>query len=132
MPYVRISLHRGRSPEQLRALSASIQQAMQEAFEVPLGDCFQVIHQCDPGELVFDRNYLGGPRTRDFVLIAITAGRVRSEPVRQGFYRRLVELLAHAPGITAEDVMVVITTTQAQDWSFGGGRAGISAQQATT
>ncbi|AZD01890.1 putative tautomerase [Pseudomonas chlororaphis subsp. chlororaphis] len=30
--------------------------------------------------------------------------------------------LGRAPGIDAEDVMVVITTTEAEEWSFGGGR----------
>lgn len=130
MPYARISLHRGASPDYLRALSAGVYQAMHEAFEVPAGDCFQVIHQHDPGELVFDRHYLGGPRSDAFVLIAITAGRPRSDACKQAFYRRLVELLAIAPGIAPEDVMVNIVTTEAQDWSFGGGRAGIVAAEA--
>ncbi|EJL07098.1 hypothetical protein Pchl3084_2500 [Pseudomonas chlororaphis subsp. aureofaciens 30-84] len=34
----------------------------------------------------------------------------------------LVERLGRTPGIDAEDVMVVITTTEAEEWSFGGGR----------
>jgi phenylpyruvate tautomerase PptA (4-oxalocrotonate tautomerase family) len=38
-------------------------------------------------------------------------------------YRRLTELLGHVPGLRAEDVMVVITTPQADDWSFGAGLA---------
>ncbi|WP_058361146.1 tautomerase family protein [Xanthomonas translucens] len=130
MLYARISLQRGVTPDYLRALSARVYQAMHEAFEVPAGDCFQVIHQHDPGELVLDRHYLGGPRSDAFVLIAITAGRARSDACKQAFYRRLVELLAIAPGIAPEDVMVNIVTTAAQDWSFGGGRAGIVAAQA--
>jgi phenylpyruvate tautomerase PptA (4-oxalocrotonate tautomerase family) len=130
MPYARISLQRGATPAYLRALSASVYQAMHEAFEVPAGDRFQVLHQHDPGELVFDRHYLGGPRSDAFVLIAITAGRPRSEASKRAFYLRLVELLAIAPGIAPEDVMVNIVTTAAQDWSFGGGRAGIVAAQA--
>jgi hypothetical protein len=32
-------------------------------------------------------------------------------------------LLADAPGVRQEDVMVVITTTQADEWSFGAGVA---------
>ena len=127
MPHARISLLRGASPAYLRALSSSLNQAMHEAFEVPAGDCFQMIHQHAPEELVFDRHYLGGPRSDRFVLIAITAGRERSDACKQAFYRRLVELLAIAPGIAPEDVMVTIVTTSAQDWSFGGGRAGITA-----
>jgi hypothetical protein len=122
MPYARVSLLRGKPPGYIRALSDSLQQALVDAFEVPVGDCFQVIHQHEPGELVFDRHYLGGPRSDDFVLIAITAGRARSADTKRAFYRRLVERLEASPGIAARDVMVVIGTTGAEDWSFADGR----------
>ncbi|MGP0014892.1 tautomerase family protein [Pseudomonas sp.] len=122
MPFARISLHRGKSSEYLLRLSEELHGALVESFEVPATDRFQVIHQHEVGELIFDRDYLGGPRSEDFVLIAITAGRIRDTATKQRFYRRLVERLRVAPGIDPEDVMVVISTTQADEWSFGGGR----------
>lgn len=127
MPMSRISLLKGRPPAYLKALSDSLQQALEQAFDVPAGDRFQVIHQLEANELIFDRNYLSpdGPRSDDFVLINITAGRVRPTAVKQAFYRQLVALLAQAPGIAPRDVMVVINTTQSDDWSFGGGADGI-------
>ena len=85
-------------------------------------DRFQVIHQHEVGELIFDPDYLGGPRSHDFVLIAITAGRPRSIETKQHFYRNLVEKLVRTTGLNAEDGMVVITTTGSDDWSCGGGR----------
>jgi phenylpyruvate tautomerase PptA (4-oxalocrotonate tautomerase family) len=127
MPYVRISLHAGKPAEYLRSLSDSVHQAMVEAFDVPADDRFQLIHQHTPGELVFDRHYLGGPRSDDFVLIAITAGRVRTADTKRRFYRRLVERLAESPGIAPRDVMVVVNTTQAEDWSFADGVAMVDA-----
>ncbi|MBN9528184.1 MAG: tautomerase family protein [Alphaproteobacteria bacterium] len=130
MPFARISLLRGKPPAHLRALSDRVHQALVDAFEVPAADRFQAIHQHEAGELIFDRGYLGGPRSDDFVLIAITAGRPRSTAVKQAFYRRLVALLAEAPGLDPEDVMVVITTTAGDDWSFGGGRAPMSEERA--
>ncbi len=122
MPFARISLLQGKPPEYLKAVSDSLHQAMVEAFEVPADDRFHAIHPHAPGELVFDRHYLGGPRSDDYLLIAITAGRVRSPEVKRAFYRRLVERLAESPGIASRDVMVVINTTQAEDWSFADGR----------
>lgn len=130
MPYARISLLRGRAPDALRAISDAVHRALHEAFDVPEHDRFQVIHQLDPGELVFDRDYLGGPRSDGFVLVDVTAGRPRDTATKQRFYRRLVELLRDSPGIDPEDVMVVIGTTASEDWSFGGGRMGITARQA--
>ncbi|WP_026870577.1 tautomerase family protein [Inquilinus limosus] len=123
MPLTRISLTKGKPPEYLRTLSDSLHQALVEAFDVPPDDRFQIIHQHEPGELVFDRHYLGGPRSDDFVLFQITAGRPRSSETKAAFYRRLVERLAEAPGVRPEDVMVVITTTQLDEWSFAGGVA---------
>lgn len=122
MPFTRISLLRGKSPEYLSAVSDNLQRALIEAFDVPAADRFQLIHQHAPGELVFDRDYLGGPRSDDFILFAVTAGRPRSAEVKQAFYKRLVALLAEAPGVRPEDVMVVITTTNPEDWSFSAGQ----------
>ena len=122
MPFARISLHRGKSVEYLQALSQGVHDALVESFEVPLADRFQVIDQHEAGELIFDRDYLGGPRSHDFVLIAITAGRSRSTQTKQVFYQDLVKKLNRATGLDPEDVMVVVTTTEAEDWPFGGGR----------
>jgi phenylpyruvate tautomerase PptA (4-oxalocrotonate tautomerase family) len=123
MPMSRISLLKGKSPEYLAALSASLHRAMVEAFNVPAKDRFHVIHQHEPHELVFDRDYEseGGPRSDDFVLIAITIGKPRTVELKQGFYRRLVELLADAPGLRPADVMVVVSSAGGEDWSFSGG-----------
>jgi hypothetical protein len=123
MPYARISLLKGQSTDFIAALSVGVQRALVTAFEVPQQDCFQVIHQHERHELVFDRHYLCGPRSDSFVLIAITAGRPRARAVKQAFYRCLVDILAESPGIRPEDVMVVMSTTDAADWSFGRGQA---------
>jgi len=123
MPYARIALRAGKPPHWLSAISTSLQQALEESFEVPPGDCFQVFQQCQPDELVFDRQYLAGPRSDDFLLIHLTAGRQRSPACKRAFYTRLAALLAVSPGVSAEDIMVVITTTGLEDWSFGGGRS---------
>lgn len=122
MPYARISLHRGKSPEYLQALSQGLHDALVNSFEVPAADRFHVIHQHETGELIIDPDYLGGPRSHDFVLIAITAGRVRTDETKQRFYRDLVEKLQQTIGLNPEDVMIVITTTASDEWSFGGGR----------
>ncbi len=123
MPYARISLMKGKSPEYLRALSDSLHRALVETFGVPLEDRFQVFHQMAPDELVFDRDYLCGPRSDDYVLIAITAGRQRDTQTKQAFYRRLTDLLEKSPGIRRQDVMVVINTNESDEWSFGDGIA---------
>ncbi|MEF0940652.1 tautomerase family protein [Rhizobium sp. BR 362] len=123
MPFTRISLLRGKSPEYLQALSDNFHRAMVETFDVPPTDRFQEIHQLEPNELIFDRTYLGGPRSDDYVFFQITIGKPRTTEVKKAFYRRLVTLLADAPGLRPEDVMINIITTTREDWSFADGIA---------
>ncbi|MQB41991.1 tautomerase family protein [Rhizobium sp. ICMP 5592] len=123
MPFTNISLLRGKSPEYLKALSDNFHRAMVETFDVPPTDRFQAIHQLEPNELIFDRTYLGGPRSDDYVFFHITIGKPRSTEVKKAFYRRLVTLLADAPGVRPEDVMINIITTTREDWSFADGIA---------
>jgi phenylpyruvate tautomerase PptA (4-oxalocrotonate tautomerase family) len=121
MPMVRISLLKGKPRSYLKALSDGVHRAMVEAFDVPPDDRFQVIHQHEPEELVFDRNYMGGPRSDNYVLICITAGKPRSTSMKEALYRRVTEVLAESPGIDPRDVMVVVSMTPFDGWSFSGG-----------
>ena len=121
VPFTRISLIAGKSPAYLGAISENLHLALVESFEVPEKDKFQAIHQHQKGELVFDRDYLGGPRSEDFMLFHITTGRPRSLAVKQQFYRRLVERLAVSPGVRHQDVMVIIASSTFEDWSFASG-----------
>lgn len=128
MPYTRISLLKGKPQAYLQGLSDTLHRALVEAFDVPEKDRFQVFHQLTPDEFVFDRNYLCGPRSDNFVLIAITAGRPRNTQTKEAFFKRLAELLEITPGIRPQDVMVVINTTETDEWSFGNGIATMVAE----
>ena len=123
MPFARISLLRGKPQAYLRAVSDAVHTALVDAFGIPPADRFQAIHQHDDGELVFDRDYLGGPRSNDFLLVCITGGKPRSAAVKADFYRRLAGLLAESPGVRPQDVMIIVQTTDMADWSFGDGIA---------
>ena len=127
MPYARITLHRGRTQHELRAIADAVYQAMHESLGAPANDRFQMIHQLDPGEFIYDLDYLGGPRSDGFIHVALTIGRPREAEAKQRFYRQRVQLLGQGPAaVDPEDVMIVIQTTQPEDWSFGGGRQGIT------
>jgi len=121
MPFTRISLLEGKSPEYLKAVSDSLQQAMVETFNVPAADRFQAFHQHRPGELVCDRNYFGGPRSDDFIVFSITTGKPRDTATKQAFYQRLVTLLGGSPGIRPQDVMIIVSTSTRDEWSFSNG-----------
>ncbi|MGV1755547.1 tautomerase family protein [Rhizobium sp. P44RR-XXIV] len=124
MPFTRITLLRGKSPEYLKALSDNFHRAMVETFDVPAADRFHAIHQLEPHELIFDRTYFASnPRSDDYVFFDVTTGKPRSTEVKKAFYRRAAELLGEAPGVRPEDIMITITTATREDWSFADGRA---------
>ena len=123
MPLVRISLLRGKSPAYIRAITDGVHKALGEAYSVPPDDRFQLIHQHEPGELIYDPDYLGIHRTDDLVIIHITASNWRDTATKKAFYKRAADLLAASPGLRPEDVMIVMAPNDRDDWSFGNGRA---------
>lgn len=121
MPFTRISLLAGKSSHYISAVSDSLDRALVECFEVPENDRFAVFHSHQPGELVFDRTYRGGPRSDDYMIFHITTGKNRSAETKARFFRCLVDNLAEAPGVRPEDIMIVIANSTFEDWSFASG-----------
>jgi phenylpyruvate tautomerase PptA (4-oxalocrotonate tautomerase family) len=123
MPLVNISLLAGKPPAYVRAIADGVHRALHEAYDAPPDDRFQLIHQRQPGELIYDPDYLGIHRTDDVVILHIIAGKWRDTPTKQAFYKRVVELLAESPGLRPEDVQIVLSPNDRDDWSFGNGLA---------
>ena len=121
MPFTRISLQAGKSADYLAAVADGLDRALVDCFEVPERDRFAAIHQHQPGELIFDRSYRGGPRSDDYIFFHITTGKARSAETKARFFSRLVENLAASPGVRPEDVMVAIANSTFEDWSFASG-----------
>jgi phenylpyruvate tautomerase PptA (4-oxalocrotonate tautomerase family) len=123
MPLVHISLIKGKSRDYIRAIADGVHQALHETFNVPADDRFQLIHLCEPEDLIFDANYLGIHRSHDIVIVHIVAGKWRDTPIKKAFYKRVVDLLAAKPGLRPEDVQIVLSLNDRDDWSFGNGTA---------
>lgn len=122
MPLLRFDLIAGRTPEALRALLDAAHRAVVEAFTVPDGDRYQVVHQHAPGELVVHDTGLGIERTDDVVVLQMTS-RQRTHEQKTRFYALLVQNLQQACGTSPSDVVVSIVESSDADWSFGHGRA---------
>jgi phenylpyruvate tautomerase PptA (4-oxalocrotonate tautomerase family) len=123
LPLIRIDLRKGKPAVYRRAIGDSVHQALVEAYNVPADDRFQVIAEHDEDGLIYDAHYLGIERSEDVVFIHVTAGKWRDVQIKQKFYKRLVELLSVRPGLRPEDVQVVISSNDKEDWSFGNGLA---------
>ena len=123
MPFVRISLLKGKSPAHIRAIADGVHQGLIEAYKIPPGDRFQVIQQHEWDEFIYDPDYLGIHRTDDVVFIHIVAGNWRGTPEKQALYKAIADHLAERPGLRREDVQIFLSPNERDEWSFGNGLA---------
>lgn len=123
MPLVTIDVLRGRSQQQLGAISDAVHEAMVELLDVPVRDRFQIITEHEQTTLQFDPGYLGIDRDGRFVLVRITLAEGRTTDAKCAFYRRLTELLAERADLPGENLAVMMTENGREDWSFGRGQA---------
>src|SRR3984885_9377169 len=124
MPFVDITLARGKSGEYLQAVSRAVHDALVAELQMKPEDEFQLIHQHEAGELVFNRNFRGGPRSDDWIVFTITDGLERGERAKRRFYKTLVRLLREGPGVRPADVFVMMTVTPPENFSFADGMIG--------
>ncbi|RZK23270.1 MAG: tautomerase family protein [Hymenobacter sp.] len=112
MPFVQLSLLRGKPAPAIRVIADGVHQTLVEAFETLPKDRFQVIHQLAPDELRFDADYLDGHRTPDLVLLHLVAARTRSTTTKQAFYQAVVNRLAYDPGLRPQAVQLILSPNE--------------------
>ena len=123
MPLVHISLLKGKSREHIRAICDGVHQSLIEAFNIPPDDRFQLIHQHEPDDFIYDTDYLGIHRSPDVVFIHITAGNWRNTATKKALYKAVADRLTKSPGLRREDVQVILSSNERDEWSFGNGLA---------
>src|SRR5919109_455637 len=106
MPLVRISLVKGKPQSYRRKVGDAVHRALIAALGVPPLDRFQLITEHEPGDLVYDSNYLGIARTSDLVIaqITLTAGRTLGQ--KRALYRRIAANLGAAVGLRPQDAWI--------------------------
>ena len=122
MPLLRFDLVAGRSPQELRSLLDAAHDAMVEAFEVPPGDRYQIVHEHPAAHMIVEDTGLGIPRTDQRVVLQVTT-RPRTRAMKERFYRLLCDQIQKRCAISPTDVVVSMVSNEDDDWSFGCGRA---------
>lgn len=123
MPFVRIDLRAGTPAAYRRAIADAVHQALVETMGVPVDDRFQVISEHTQEGLIYDPTYLGIDRTDAIILVQITLSAGRKPAQKRALYARITELLAHEPGVRAQDVVINLVEVAWENWSFGNGEA---------
>jgi phenylpyruvate tautomerase PptA (4-oxalocrotonate tautomerase family) len=130
MPLVRVSLVKGKPEAYRRKVGDAVHRALVEAVGVPPLDRFQLLTEHEPGDLVYDPNYLGIARSSDLVVVQITLSAGRSLEQKRALYRRIAANLAAAVGLRPEDAWISLVEVAKENWSFGNGLASYAPAEA--
>ncbi|OBA60447.1 tautomerase [Mycobacterium sp. 1100029.7] len=122
MPLLYLDLIEGRTPPEVRTLLDAVHDAVVDAFGVPTGDRYQVVHTHPAHEIVAWDTGLGIDRSARLVVVHVVSRR-RTRAMKEKFYELLASNLAERCGLDAADLIVSITENGDEDWSFGHGRA---------
>lgn len=123
MPLVRIDLRAGKSAEYRKALGDGVHRAMIDALAIPPDDRFQVITEHPAEGLIYDARYLGIPRTENIVFVQITLSAGRKPQQKRKLFKRMAEILAEAPGLKPQELVINLVEVVWENWSFGNGDA---------
>jgi phenylpyruvate tautomerase PptA (4-oxalocrotonate tautomerase family) len=123
MPLVRISVGEAVASEKRRLLADAVYDAMRATIGIPEGDKFVVLTAHAEQELIADPHFMGMQRTNEFAVVHITLRRGRTTEKKQALYHEIAKLFDERAGIAPDNVMIVLTENDLDDWSFGRGEA---------
>jgi len=116
MPLARIEILTGKPVEYRQSLIRSLREAISDALQTPEATLW--IRLCERKE----ENFLIPPgRSGDAVLIEISLIQGRSAEKKEALYRTVVERLARDPGVSPDDVCIVVYEPPAENWAERGG-----------
>lgn len=122
MPFLRFDIEEGRTDEQIKTMLDATHRAVLKAFQVPVRDRYQIVHEHKPSRMVVEDTGLGVTRTKNVVVLSVTS-RPRPNEFKQLFYSELCRELQESCGIAPSDVMVNFVNNSDVDWSFANGVA---------
>jgi 4-oxalocrotonate tautomerase len=123
MPFVKLYLRKGKSPEYLHSVADAVHEALIAQANVPRDDRFQVIQELDDAALIANPSYGGVNRSKDLIIIEITLNAGRTVEIKKNLYADIAKRLGVAADVRPDDVMVSLVEVTKENWSFGGGRA---------
>lgn len=123
MPFVQIYLGAHLTAAHKKDISLAVHHSLEEHFNVPADDYFQVIHSMQPGDILYPSSFLDVPHTDNLLYIRITARGGRTVEQKQGLYKSIATRIAATTPVSINDVVIVLVENDLAGWSFGQGVA---------
>jgi phenylpyruvate tautomerase PptA (4-oxalocrotonate tautomerase family) len=121
MPFARIDLLKGKTPEYRATVAEVVYRGIVDVLKAPDGDRFIVIGEHTPENLIYDQHFLGFDRSPDFLLIQITSTVGNNKEAKLAIYRYIADELKSKLSVRPDDIMINLVYVDRSDWSFGNG-----------
>ena len=121
MPVTRVAIRKGKPAGYKEAILNSIYSAQLETVHISEGDRFMALSEHEACEFAYGANFLGIKRTDDLVQIQVFWAPGKGVDLKKAMYKKIVEYLGSNPGVRAEDILISVFESSAENWSFGNG-----------
>jgi phenylpyruvate tautomerase PptA (4-oxalocrotonate tautomerase family) len=121
MPFARIDMARGKTPEYRATVGDVVYEGIVGVLKAPEGDRFMVIGEHAPENFVFDANFLNIQRSPDLIFIQVTSTVGNTKEQKRDFFRQMADELNRRLSVRREDVFISLVFVDREDWSFGNG-----------
>jgi len=121
MPIIYVSLRKGTPVAYRKAIAQGIQRAMISTLRIPDDDYFQVTHELEPENMIYDRNFFGVARGDNAVFVQLFFNH-RPADLKKALFAAIADNLVRDPGLKREDIFMSIVETAFENW-WAQGRA---------
>jgi phenylpyruvate tautomerase PptA (4-oxalocrotonate tautomerase family) len=122
MPFARIDLLKGKSPEYRATVAEVVYRGIVDVLKAPDGDRFIVISEHTSENLIYDKQFLGFNRSPDFLLIQVFSTVGNKQETKVAFFRYIADELKSKLSVRPDDIMINTVFVDRSDWSFGNGQ----------
>jgi phenylpyruvate tautomerase PptA (4-oxalocrotonate tautomerase family) len=121
MPFVRIDVAQGKTPEYRATITDVVYKALVDVLKAPDGDRFMIIGEHKPDNFVYDANFLDIKRTADLIVLQVTSTVGNTKEQKVAFFKQVADDLSRELGVSKGDVFISLVFVNREDWSFGNG-----------
>ena len=123
MPLVRLSLPHDATTQDIEAVSDAVHLALVAHCTVPMADKFHLVQRHAPDELICSPEFLGVKHSTHVVMVQVFLSSGRSLEAKKALYAQIARHIAETSSFAANDVIINLSETTRENWSFGNGIA---------
>jgi phenylpyruvate tautomerase PptA (4-oxalocrotonate tautomerase family) len=117
MPLVKVELRAGKPAGYKKAILDGVHAALVASIGIPDYDRFQRLYELEPENFEIPPNKSGNA-----VLIEIVMFKGRSIEAKKRLFREIVANLSREPGISGDDITIVLQEPPLENWGIKGGK----------